>query len=179
MASSIDQSSDISFEDDVHSTVLLTPTTTVADPQDFPERPVKVKTSIPCRGKTFLIRDTKSGHVLSLSDGKISLLPSNQLGSAIYWSCHETNGWLGFKNLASGEYLSYYPKEHLTTQPAHRALEYFCLRMVRKGGYVMLAQVEGGEKLWPVQVLADQGLQRLAKADIAVEKGVTWEFIEA
>jgi hypothetical protein len=172
------QPSEITFDDDDQSTVLVTPATTVADPRDLPERPVKGQTSIPCRGKTFVIRDTQSGHVLTLFDDKICLLPADTLGSAIHWSCHETNGWLGFKNLASGQFLSYYKGDYLITVPHHQALEYFCTRMVRKGGYVLLMQVEGGKKLWPVKVKTYDGMQRLAKVDILVDHGTTWEFIE-
>ena len=173
-----DQTSNVTFDDDDHSTVMMTPATTIADPRELPERPPRIKTSVPCKGKTFIIRETKTGHVLTLFDGRICLLPAETPGSAIHWSCHENCGWLGFKNLASGQYLGYHEKGDLRTMPHFENWEYFCLRMVPEGGYVLLMQADNGNKLWPVELREDQGVQRLAKVDASVDKGLTWEFIE-
>lgn len=183
-------SPDINFDDDIHdndhsrvlldddySGVLLTPATTVADSRDVPKRLVEFKSSILCPGKTFIIRDTNSGHVLALFDGKICLLPVDTLGSSFHWECHETDRWFGFKNLASGQYLSYHTGKYLLTELQHLSLEYFCLRMVRKGGYVMLMQELEEKKLWPVQAKDDQGMQRLAWSDVPIDQGLAWASV--
>lgn len=160
-----------------HPEAILTPATTnMIDARGVPE--IYSEPSTPCPGKTFIIRDTDSGHLLSLFDGNICLLPVETTGSAFYWSCEETEGWLGFKNLASGEYLSYHTGEYIISVPHHQGLEYFCLRMVRNGGYVMLLQKFHGKALWAVKVKDDEGLQQLVKVEAPRDQGLSWEFIE-
>lgn len=95
------------MDDDDHSTANMdfTPGTTIVyddrdqRPSDISPRPSLV---FPRPGNTYIIRDGEEGHVLSLFDGHVCLVPSDTLGASIYWKCHETRGWLGFKNLASG-----------------------------------------------------------------------------
>ncbi|KFY29347.1 hypothetical protein V493_02396 [Pseudogymnoascus sp. VKM F-4281 (FW-2241)] len=60
--------------------------------------------SIPWPGSTFIIRSVSSGRVITLLNGDVELSAPGGRGS-IHWACVETNGWLGFQNLASGEFL--------------------------------------------------------------------------
>jgi hypothetical protein len=134
--------------------------------------------SVPQPNKTFLIRDKNSGQLLTLFDGIVRLQPAGTLGSAYHWTCHEREGWLGFKNIAAGRYLGHDKQGILQAMAVHhQEWENFCARNMQEGGYVLLMTTRG--KLWPVKMKLEDGLQRLYKAENAlVQNGRLWEFVE-
>jgi hypothetical protein len=94
--------------DDDHSTIdfVLTPRTTATEETENGERHannVRFTPTFPRPGGTYIIRDAEQHRAISLFDGKVCLLPSDTLGASILWKCQERRGWLGFKNLSSGQ----------------------------------------------------------------------------
>src|ERR1700753_1348773 len=78
----------------------LTPPETIAADAEGEERhtePSPTSSSVPWPGSTFLIRSAAPGHLLTILDGEIKLVPPGSRGG-IHWVCVETKGWLGFKN---------------------------------------------------------------------------------
>lgn len=97
-------------EDDNSTTTttnpILTPRTTAMDfleEKDHAEHSTLPTHSMPLPGKIYIISSIESDRVLSLHSGKICLLPPDILGSSVHWICEESRGWLGFKNMATGE----------------------------------------------------------------------------
>ncbi|KAF2450961.1 hypothetical protein P171DRAFT_427228 [Karstenula rhodostoma CBS 690.94] len=132
--------------------------------------------SVPQPGKTFLIRERESGQLLTLLDGVVRLHPAGTPGSAFHWSCHERNGWMGFKNVAAGRWLGFDPSNTLqATATAHQGWEDFCVRFMPDGGYVLL--MTHWSQLWPVKRKNENGVQKLGKAEAPVKHGLVWEFV--
>ncbi|KAL5408951.1 hypothetical protein PMIN03_006215 [Paraphaeosphaeria minitans] len=129
--------------------------------------------SVPQPGKTFLVRERKSGLLLTLLDGVVSLHPAGNLGSAYHWSCHERKGWLGFKSVAAGRWLGHDLANTLQATAAHhQGSESFCLRFMPKGGYVLL--MKQWDQLWPVKKKQENGVQ---KAEAPTNHRLVWEFV--
>jgi hypothetical protein len=58
----------------------------------------------PKPGSTFIIRSVSSRNIITLFKEQIVLAPPDSLGSP-HWECVETDGWLGFRNIASDRFL--------------------------------------------------------------------------
>jgi hypothetical protein len=136
--------------------------------------------SVPWPGSTFIIRCIRSGHALTVLDGKVTLAPLGGRGS-VHWKCVETKGWLGFQNVVTGRFLGHDGKKgRLCCSVAwHRGWESFSPRLRPQGGFVLM--MTHFERLWPVGVKVEKGGdQTLAKieknsADATVS---VWEFIK-
>ncbi|KAJ4353634.1 uncharacterized protein N0V89_005364 [Didymosphaeria variabile] len=173
---SLDQMTDSVFQK-VTKTATASDDSTAYTPPEIDEKVEQQTSSVPQPDKTFILRDKKSGQLLTLLDGVVRLNPAGTLGSAYHWTCHERHGWLGFKNIAAGTFLSHDRGGVLQAMvPHHEGWEFFCVRMMPDGGYVLLMTHCG--KLWPVQMKQEDGLQKLCKADAPVKDGLVWEFVE-
>jgi hypothetical protein len=132
--------------------------------------------SIPWPGSTFILRCVSSGHVLTLLDGEIKLAPAGNRGS-IHWNCIETKGWLGFQNPVSGRYLGHDAQGKLIASAGrHQGWENFCVRLRPEGGYVLL--MTHFERLWPVGMKLERGVENLAKVEGGSTDGIVWEFVK-
>jgi hypothetical protein len=158
------------------STVAMTPPETVADflEENDPLGTSKLSSSsVPWPGSSFFIRSASSGHVLTLCDGQVMMLPPGGRGS-IHWECVETKGWLGFRNVVSGRFLGHDNAGKLRcTADRPQEWEKFCVRMTPEGGYVLL--MTHWERLWQVGFTVERGVEKLAKIG---EAGIVWEFIK-
>ncbi|KAF1919254.1 hypothetical protein BDU57DRAFT_135172 [Ampelomyces quisqualis] len=135
--------------------------------------------SIPWPGRTFIIRSQTTAQVITFLDGEVILDKPGGLGT-YRWKCVETEGWMGFKDPASAQYLGF--QEHgllFCRVPHHRRNEYMCTRMRPEGGCVLL--VSYGDSLCPVGVFAEETGNRV-KPKIKVmdwdSEGIVWDFIE-
>ena len=171
--------------DDDNSTIYtaatpLTPSTTVADDflndYDSINGAKSSSSSVPWPGSTFIIRSVSSGHVITLLDGKIELSPPGG-HSSIRWVCIETKGWLGFRNPVSGKFLGHDKHGRLSCfADRHQQWERFCVRLRPEGGYVLF--MTHHERLWPVGMKVEEGVEKLAKIGDGVSNGMIWEFIK-
>lgn len=82
---------------------ILTPTTSLTFAFDDYERE-RYKPPVP--GKTYIIRCMENYRQITLLDGQVVLAEPDSLGSP-YWHCIETNGWLGFRNVATKCFLGH------------------------------------------------------------------------
>jgi hypothetical protein len=145
------------------------------DAEDLFSSP-KSRSSVPWPGSTFMIRHAATGHIITLHDGRIQLLPLGSRGS-IYWACVETKGWLGFKNTITGCFLGHNFHGNLVcVARKHLGWENFEARLRPEGGYVLL--MTHFERLWHVGVRMDMGTQRLAKLGDGAADGEVWEFVK-
>ena len=153
------------------------PETVAADLLDDPFSGPKPSSSlVPSPGSTFIIRSVSSGHVITLLGGQIVLTQSGGHGS-IYWACVESKGWLGFLNVVSGRFLGHDAKGRLCcSAERHQGWERFCHRTRPEGGCVLL--MTHYERLWPVGVKVEEGVERLAKIGDGESSGIVWEFVK-
>ncbi|ORY09986.1 hypothetical protein BCR34DRAFT_602444 [Clohesyomyces aquaticus] len=121
--------------------------------------------SAPWPGATYIIQSREYGQVITLVDGQPILAPlgSGERGS-MYWKCIDHQGWLGFKNSASGGLSG----EHL------------CVRPRPEGGYVLLMTHRSAAwiDLRPMGLKKIQGKAVLAKLEGPADHGMTWYFIK-
>lgn len=94
---------------DDHSIVdfVLTPHTTPTDETEDHEQPtnnVRLNPTFPRPGVIHIIRDADTHCSISLFNDRICLRLSDTSGASIHLKCYEYRGWLGFKNLASGQF---------------------------------------------------------------------------
>jgi hypothetical protein len=157
------------------------PETVVAGEDDFfesqdPLGDSKMSSSVPWPGMTFIIRETTSGQVLTLLDGKITLASPGGPGN-IHWECVETKGWLGFRNRVSGRYLGHDKDGKLHCSAGRQQMwENFCVRLRPDGGYVLL--MTHFERLWHVGFKMERGMEILAKIGDGGSDGMVWEFVK-
>jgi hypothetical protein len=131
---------------------------------------------VPWPGFTFIIKSAASGEFITLLRGKITLASPNSRGS-VYWECIETQGWLGFRDIASGLFLGHDKNCGIwCVGQRHQGWENFCVMVRPEGGYVLL--MANGEQLWPVGIRMEEGIERLAKIESSVCEGAVWEFIK-
>jgi len=159
-----------------------TPPETLADDSDLnlldadPLSGSFATSSVPWPGSTFIIRAASTGAVITLLDGQIILQPPGGRGS-IHWACVESKGWLGFRNPVSGRYLGHDDNSRVRcTSNRHLPWEYFCVRLRPEGGYLLL--MTHYERLWPLGIREEKGVQKLSKMGIPVEEGMVWEFVK-
>lgn len=160
----------------VESTIFTPPSTEKLD--DFEERTTQEDEehafSVPQPGKTFLLRKRTSGNLLTLLNGAVRLFPPGIPGSAYHWSCHEREGWIGFKNVATGKWLVFNNERTLHANATHHQdWESFFMRSMPEGGYVLL--MRHWNVLWP---LKRTGSDKLGKVKAPVKQGLVWDFIE-
>lgn len=137
------------------------------------------RVQVPSPGKSFMITDRTCEHALSLQSGNLKLIGlanANNFGTAgcWVWECVENNGWLGFKNWASGTYLGHNGSQIMWAERKHhKGHEQFCVRQV-DGGYVLLMESWG--KLGKVAAVDEK---RDPKWKVVLEgKPVVWNFVK-
>lgn len=127
--------------------------------------------TVPCPGRSFLIRDPERGKSVAVVDGALQLhgiLPSDTTGQ---WACFEENGWLGFRNRATGMVMGHNGRGGFHAKVTHhRAHEWFQVRRHPEGGYLLL--VKHRDHLWRMDVGPD-GRTLVEKP----EGGKRWEFV--
>ncbi|KAI1430885.1 hypothetical protein GGR50DRAFT_145452 [Xylaria sp. CBS 124048] len=132
--------------------------------------------TVPEPGKTYMIRDLDTDKIITLDDGRLTLQAGPDHGAGWKWRCSEnTQGWLAFREKASGRYLGRDDWGGYRAEVTHfKKWEFINLRPVKKGGYHIMTMKNG----WTLERmgLTDDG-QRLVVVDNAT-KAARWEFIE-
>ncbi|KAK4221024.1 hypothetical protein QBC38DRAFT_492923 [Podospora fimiseda] len=143
----------------------------------------RFKGSVPVRDKTFILTDTDFKYALTLLNGQLQFVkydPDDQhkpWTGCWLWKCVEKDGWLGFRNVASGTYLGHNGKGVFhAVQKHHKRWEWFCARHdAEERGYVLLTG------LW--ETLAKVGIE--GEGELATVRMVTdgepmvWKFVTA
>lgn len=168
----------------------MTPTHTslpesFADPE-LPPYPAPAAVA-PYKGATFIIRDPKSGLVITLKDGKLGLAPADKENAFIncddgrgsHWRCVENEGrWLGFKNAVSGEFIGHDNNKKnwrfMAKVEAHREWEFFCVRQHPGGGHELLVKHWDGFRA--MQVGGDDNRELVVAGE--GHSGTAWEFLK-
>ncbi|PVH79473.1 hypothetical protein DL98DRAFT_516075 [Cadophora sp. DSE1049] len=161
----------------------ITPPETIppdlTDDNDDPSRGASYPSSysVPKPGSTFIIRSVWSRNIITLLKGQVVLGPPGSFGSP-HWECVETDGWLGFRNVASYGFLGRDDQWLLCCSVKwHRGHEKFHIRGRSEGGCVLLMTHWG--KLRPVGIKEEKGEKRLAMIETGDTNGIVWEFVEA
>lgn len=132
--------------------------------------------SVPEPGLILVIRSVVSEDVITLYGGNVVLAPLGGFGSQ-FWECIKTDGWLGFRNVASGGMLGRDNKWLLCCSVKwHREHERFHISKVEpEGGYILLTAHR--RKLCPVGLKEEKGEQKLAMLESGNTNGAIWEFL--
>ncbi|KAL6799397.1 hypothetical protein GGI42DRAFT_327513 [Trichoderma sp. SZMC 28013] len=93
----------------------------------------------PIPGKSFMIQTrNKPNLILALKYGKLVWLDKPIPSGGHIWRCVEKDGWLGFRNMASGTYLGHNKEGKIVaTQKEHKDRERFTERRKENGGYML------------------------------------------
>ncbi|QYT06273.1 hypothetical protein H0G86_013131 [Trichoderma simmonsii] len=128
----------------------------------------------PIPGKSCMIQTRNSPNlILALKYGKLVWLDRPIPSGGHIWGCVEKNGWLGFRNMASGTYLgSNKEGEIVATQKEHKEQQRFTERRKENGGYMLSVPQEGG--LLRVAFSADGKSMVLQK-----DEGEALDFIDS
>lgn len=125
-----------------------------SDKEDESEPPeddlVKAKQSAsppenhPIPGKSGIIATrTKPNLILVLKYGKLEWLDRPIPSGGHIWRCVKKNGWLGFRNMASGTYLGYNKEGKIVaTQKEHKEQQNFTASRKENGGYMLSVRQE-------------------------------------
>ena len=129
-------------------------------------------------GHTYVIRSS-CGRQLTLLNGAVVLNQPACLGSE-YWTCIESDGWLGFRNVASGKLLRHgggRPGLHCSNHQ-HDKWERIQVRPhgVSSRGFTLLMEHWGGLK--PVGIRMEQGGEVLDRLHNPGTYGLCWIFLE-
>ncbi|KAH7060981.1 hypothetical protein BKA63DRAFT_528293 [Paraphoma chrysanthemicola] len=140
--------------------------------------------SIPWPGRTFIIRSVATGKVVTLRHGKVILAALGGHGT-IRWECHETNGWIAFREAASYMYLGYDDDGDIRCSVRHhKDWERFCVRQRPDENYVLLMYHFGNmaNKVWkgfcPVGIETKDGVERLSVIRDWDSETTAWQFIQ-
>ncbi|KAJ5775676.1 uncharacterized protein N7511_000687 [Penicillium nucicola] len=93
--------------------------------------------SCPSEGRLFIIRDPRTGLVIGLKEGVLTLVPEAYgYLRGIYWVCVESEDmWLGFRNAVSGTYIGHDNMDNfIADRKRHKSRESFCVRHHPNGG---------------------------------------------
>jgi hypothetical protein len=133
--------------------------------------------SVPKPGSTFIIRSVWTRKIITLLMGQFVLAqPEDNLGSS-HWLCIETDGWLGFRNIASGNFLGRDDQWLLCCSVKwHRGHEKFHIKSNPEGGHILLMTHRW--KLRPVGIKEEKGEKKLAMVENGTIRGIIWEFVE-
>ena len=132
--------------------------------------------SVPKPGSTFIIRSVSSRNIITLLKGQVVLAPPGSFGSP-HWECVETDGWLGFRNIASYGFLGRNDQFLLCCSVKwHRGHEKFHVRSRPEGGFFLLLTHWG--KLQPVGIKEEKGQKKLAMTENGNTSEIVWEFVE-
>lgn len=161
---------EIGLPDPDDSTVYTgtTPPETIADSLDS-------SPSEPCPESTFLIRSVSCGRYLTLFEGRLILAHQND-HSSIHWKCKERDdGWFGFQNSASGDYIGFSGQAVCCSAKRHGRHECFTVRPMPGRRYILL--MTEWESLWAVGIIDVNGVTNLVRINKGSRNGHVWEFI--
>jgi hypothetical protein len=148
------------------------------NPVTFWDRATATRNAVPCAGETYIIVEKASGSAITQTNGELQLEPDTSRRGCFYWVCVEADGWLGFYNTASGNFMGHNAKgKVLATAKHHKAWEYFCARRHPGGGYLLLTTTHG--KGWKLEKVAiDQDGKGLVLKEAQEHESVVWEFVK-
>lgn len=132
-----------------------------------------VRDAVPWAGQTFVLVDKASGRVLSHTNGELHLEDNTSRKGCWHWLCVERDGWLGFRNTASGRYLGMNVWGVLQAEVRHhQGWEYFSARQLPNGGYLL----QSTQTIWKLLTV---GFNKdgILVANTGVE-GIVWEFVK-
>lgn len=140
----------------------------------------RITSSVPWKGSTYIIRDSKTGEVLTLLDGEVILEKPGDRGH-IKWDRVENGGWLGFKNPISGKYIGEEKGRLECIVKHHQWCEHFIARPAPEGGYLLLMRQGGrwcdgfGETLRVIRLNRFGSKNGLVKDSGG---GIVWDFVK-
>lgn len=168
----IDDYLDTLSETFTNDTVLTPPSSTWGD------RPLQASRTLQA-GHTYVIRSLSCGRQITLLNGAVVLSQPGSLGSA-HWTCVEVGGWLGFRNVASGNFLRHGGDHHSLgcSNPCHKLWERIQIRPhdALHLGFTLLMEYWGGLK--PVGTKMKDGAEKLDRLYEPGAQGLAWIFLE-
>ncbi|KAK3994473.1 hypothetical protein QBC44DRAFT_322732 [Cladorrhinum sp. PSN332] len=150
------------------------------EPKNSSSEDMRYKGSVPSPDKVFTITDADFNHALTLLNGELKFVQYNpenlEKAGCWLWHCAEKNGWLGFRNVASGTYLGHDGNGGLrAVQKHHKNWEQFCVRHdVQERGYVLLMGL--WDKLARIGITGS-GEEAKCRMSMDVEPMI-WKFVE-
>lgn len=126
----------------------------------------------PVAGNIYIIIAKEQDRALTCRDGNVYLGDSVKEGKSCQWRCIETNGFLGFINVAEGGFLGRNIWWHFYAKVFHHLpWEYFRVQKQPCGGYWI--QALHFWKFWQLSAHCDgHGLFTVASG------GTIWEFVK-
>ncbi|KAM6479425.1 hypothetical protein HDV62DRAFT_137447 [Trichoderma sp. SZMC 28011] len=93
----------------------------------------------PIPGKSYMVQTrNKPNLILALKYGKLEWLDRPIPSGGHIWRCVKKDGWLGFRNMASGTYLGYNKEGKIVaTQKEHKEQQSFTESRKENGGYML------------------------------------------
>ncbi|KEF57090.1 uncharacterized protein A1O9_07280 [Exophiala aquamarina CBS 119918] len=159
----------------------ITPPETITDSFDaVGNAELRIPTA-PAPGNTFFIRSVACGRFLKLFDGRLVL--GHEDGCSSHWNCVEKDYWLGFKNMASGNYLGHSGGQKADLRcsvPHHRQHEYFTIRPVEGEDYIAYVLLTTfRERLSFVRMEVANEVESLVTSNNgSASDGIAWEFLK-
>lgn len=177
MASDQINFSDIQLADGATDVALTTPATSIAGE---PDHPTRLESHAPEAGHNYIIQAVSCGRRLTLLHGEVVLAPPESHGSQ-HWTCAENNGWLGFRNVASNNFVGHDAKEPggircISPVPTLYERVHVRPRQMMDVGYSML--MEYYEGLRPIGTRMDHGVEKLDRILTDGAHGIEWCFIK-
>lgn len=173
---------------DLENSTVYTPSSTSSSAAASLDKQIGIRSplisSIPRPGSSFLIQSAMTGKVITFQQGRVVL---GQLGghNMTRWQCVENQGWLGFRDPASGMFLGYDENEELCCTVKKQSLwENFCVRQRPEGGYLLLMTHYPNwlmvlwQELRPIGVKVNNGLENLRMVEDWKSDAIVWQFVE-
>jgi hypothetical protein len=132
----------------------------------------------PCEGRIYIIRDSKTGLVLAVGEGKLHLFSRcNEDDGRIHWRCiRNQDGWYGFKNMGSGTFIGHNNHGQFTAQATqHADWEQFHVDHDEDGGYALVVKRADWFRFWLEPMVIDNNAQLVLTG--ARARGTAWHFI--
>ncbi|KAI0975267.1 hypothetical protein F4678DRAFT_484945 [Xylaria arbuscula] len=135
------------------------------------------KGSFPKADGLYMIRDLDSGKVITLVDGRLTLVQDASTTGGWYWRCKERDGLFGFRDAISDNYIGHNHQGGLDAQARlMRSSESFMIRGRKNGGYRLM--VMNGTLLRPIAIVNEAGeLPRLIESP-SPDEDAWWEFVK-
>jgi hypothetical protein len=158
------------IETDTSYEPLNTPTMTAASEDFLP--PLTSRVSVPWGGETYVIRERKTGRMITLADGKLQLQDKVTAGGGHHWICTNKNGWFGFRNSVSGRFMGHNAERKFHCKVfEHKSHEWFTPRAHPDGGYWLTTLHENA---WRAMGIGQDG-KELVEVN---NNGTAWEFVK-